>query len=139
MKSPWPLSRLNQGVGKGSRNDFVLMKTILYKYALDSCEIALRQALFQKLIGNPAQCRIAVTNLGHVEGPKNSSAPFPDRLESDHRPLFGLSSTAQSPVLTINMDVLVATDFVTTEVWTWGGLVTYPGFFIKQGKLPPSL
>src|SRR5712691_9370916 len=68
---------------------------------------------------------IAVTNLGHVEGPKNSSAPFPDRLEPDHRPLFGLSSTAQSPVLTINMDVLVATDFVTTEVWTWGGLVTY--------------
>ncbi len=61
MKSPWPLSRLNQGVGKGSRNDFVLMKTILYKYALDSCEIALRQALFQKLIGNPAQCRYLLT------------------------------------------------------------------------------
>jgi len=64
MKSPWPLSRLNQGVGKGSRNDFVLMKTILYKYALDSCEIALRQALFQKLIGNPAQCRYFIDYCG---------------------------------------------------------------------------
>ena len=24
-----------------------------------------------------------------------------------------------------HMDVLVATDFFTTEVWTWSGLVTY--------------
>jgi putative transposase len=33
------------------------------------------------------------------------------------------------------MDVLVATDFFTTEVWTWGGLVTYYVlFFIHLGS-----
>jgi hypothetical protein len=32
------------------------------------------------------------------------------------------------------MDVLVATDFFTTEVWTWGGLVTYSILcFIRLG------
>jgi len=30
------------------------------------------------------------------------------------------------------MDVLVATDFFTTEVWTWGGLVTYDMLFCIQ-------
>jgi putative transposase len=34
-----------------------------------------------------------------------------------------------------HMDVLVATDFFTTEVWTWGGLVTYYVlFFIHLGS-----
>jgi hypothetical protein len=32
------------------------------------------------------------------------------------------------------MDMLVATDFFTTEVWTWCGLVTYYVlFFIRLG------
>lgn len=34
-----------------------------------------------------------------------------------------------------HMDVLVATDFFTTEVWTWSGLVThYVLFFIHHGS-----
>jgi hypothetical protein len=30
------------------------------------------------------------------------------------------------------MDLLVATDFFTAEVWTWGGLVTYYVLFFIQ-------
>jgi putative transposase len=31
-----------------------------------------------------------------------------------------------------HMDLLVATDFFTAEVWTWGGLVTYYVLFFIQ-------
>jgi len=41
-------------------------------------------------------------------------------------------TTIWSEFIRMHMDVLVATDFLTTEVWTWCGLVTYYIlFFIK--------
>jgi putative transposase len=41
------------------------------------------------------------------------------------------TTTTWQEFLRTHMDVLVATDFFTTEVWTWGGLVTcYVLFFI---------
>jgi putative transposase len=42
------------------------------------------------------------------------------------------TTTSWKEFIRTHMDVLVATDFFTTEVWTWGGLVTYYVlFFIR--------
>jgi putative transposase len=35
------------------------------------------------------------------------------------------TTTTWEELIRTHMDVLVATDFFTAEVWTWGGLVTY--------------
>ncbi len=44
------------------------------------------------------------------------------------------TTTPWKEFIRTHMDVLVATDFFTTEVWTWGGLVTYYiRFFIRLG------
>lgn len=43
-------------------------------------------------------------------------------------------TTTWNEFIRVHMDVLVATDFFTTEVWTWCGLVTYYVlFFIRLG------
>jgi putative transposase len=43
-------------------------------------------------------------------------------------------TTTWKEFIRTHMDVLVATDFFTTEVWAWGGLVTYYVlFFIRLG------
>jgi hypothetical protein len=43
-------------------------------------------------------------------------------------------TTTWHEFIRIHMDMLVATDFFTTEVWTWCGLVTYYVlFFIRLG------
>ena len=41
-------------------------------------------------------------------------------------------TTTWSEFIRTHMDMLVATDFFTTEVWTWGGLVTYYILFFIQ-------
>jgi putative transposase len=44
-------------------------------------------------------------------------------------------TTTWNECIRAHMDVLVATDFFTTEVWTWCGLVTYYGlFFLHVGS-----
>jgi putative transposase len=44
-------------------------------------------------------------------------------------------ATTWKEFIRTHMDVLVATDFFTAEVWTWGGLVTYyVQFFIHLGS-----
>ena len=44
-------------------------------------------------------------------------------------------TTTWSEFIRTHMDALVATDFFTTEVWTWGGLVTYDVlFFLHLGS-----
>jgi transposase InsO family protein len=45
---------------------------------------------------------------------RHGIAPAPER-----------KTTAWKEFIRTHMDVLVATDFFTAEVWTWGGLVTY--------------
>ena len=45
------------------------------------------------------------------------------------------TTTTWKEFIRAHMDVLVATDFFTAEVWTWGGLVTYYVlFFIHLGS-----
>jgi transposase InsO family protein len=45
------------------------------------------------------------------------------------------TTTTWQEFIRTHMDVLVATDFFTAEVWTWGGLVTYSVlFFIHLGS-----
>src|SRR5713101_7932389 len=45
------------------------------------------------------------------------------------------TTTTWKEFICTHMDVLVATDFFTAEVWTWGGLVTYYVlFFIHLGS-----
>jgi putative transposase len=52
------------------------------------------------------------------------------------------TTTSWKEFIRTHMDVLVATDFFTTEVWTWGGLVTYYVlFFIRlntREHIPPD-
>ena len=45
------------------------------------------------------------------------------------------TTTTSNEFIRMHMDVLVATDFFTAEVWTWCGLVTYNVlFFIHLGS-----
>jgi transposase InsO family protein len=50
------------------------------------------------------------------------------------------TTTTWQECIRTHMDALVATDFFTTEVWTWGGLVTYYVlFFIHLGRRKVSV
>jgi transposase InsO family protein len=75
----------------------------------------------------------ALANLGYtISGQtvgnilkRHGMAPAPERKHTAPWKAF----------IRTHMDVLVATDFFTTEVWTWGGLVTYYVlFFIHLGS-----
>jgi len=49
MQAPWTLRRLNQEVSKGNGNDFVLIKTILYQYALEQLQNCLAARSIPKI------------------------------------------------------------------------------------------
>ncbi len=74
----------------------------------------------------------ALANLGHTISDqtvgnilkRHGLPPAPERK----------TTTTWKECIHTHMDVLVATDFFTAEVWTWGGLVTYYVlFFIRLG------
>ena len=43
----------------------------------------------------------------------------------DWKPFLAYITGSVDQELLVRTDVIVATHFFTTEVWTWGGLVTY--------------
>ena len=50
----------------------------------------------------------------------------------DRKPLLAYITGSVDQELLVRMDVRVATDFCTTEVWTQGGLVTYDVLFFTH-------
>jgi hypothetical protein len=74
----------------------------------------------------------ALANLGHTISDqtvgnilkRHGVPPAPERK----------TTTTWKEFIRTHMDVLVATDFFTAEVWTLGGLVTYLMHFVKRSS-----
>jgi len=78
----------------------------------------------------------AVANLGYTISDqtvgnilkRHGISPAPERK----------TTTTWKESSTLHMDMLVATDFFTAEVWTLGGLVTYDVLFFPPPRQPES-
>jgi len=71
---------------------------------------------YDRLVGALANLgyRVSDQTVGHILK-RHGLPPAPEREKT----------TTWSEFIRTHLDVLVATDFFTAEVWTWGGLVTY--------------
>jgi transposase len=80
---------------------------------------------YDRIVGALANLGLTVSaqTVGNVLK-RHGIAPAPERK----------TTTTWKEFIRTHMDVLVATDFFTTEVWTLGGLVTYYVLFFLSGE-----
>ena len=81
---------------------------------------------YDRIVGALANLGLTVSDqtVGNVLK-RHGIAPAPERK----------TTTTWKEVIRTHMDLLVATDFFTAEVWSWGGLITYYVlFFIHLGS-----
>jgi putative transposase len=97
------------------------LETLIVRMAQDNCSWG-----YDQIVGALANLGYAVSDQTVGNIPKRHGiAPAPERK----------ATTTWQEFIRTHLDVLVATDFFTAEVWTLGGLVTYYVlFFIHLGS-----
>ena len=130
MQAPWTLSRLNQEGSKGNSNAFVLIKTILYQYALEQLQICLTARSIPKIARWPCS----------MSGRRTWSSSSARRVSSC---TVVLSKSVSRPRLAILFAFCRALSTAVLQVWVIspgaksdGNAVT--GWFLRTLPFPVS-